>query len=337
MPLRIGYKASAEQFGPAELVDLAVAAEEHGLDSVWVSDHFQPWRHEGGHAPSSLAFLGAAGARTSRVVLGTSVLTPTFRYNPAVVAQVFATLGSLFPGRVVLGVGTGEAMNETAVTGADWPSYGQRLARLGEAIALIRQLWTGERTSFDGEHFRTVDATLYDVPSEPVPVYVAAGGPKSAEFAGRVGDGIICTSGKGMSLYTDDLLPAAQRGLDSTGDPERPFGRVIEIKLSYDRDHGQALESTRFWAPLSLSAEQKSGLTDPMDIERAADALPIEQVARRWIVSSDPEETVEAVRPYVEAGLDHLVVHAPGHDQRRFFDQFAADVLPRLRALEPPA
>ena len=337
MPLRIGYKASAEQFGPAELVDLAVAAEEHGLDSVWVSDHFQPWRHEGGHAPSSLAFLGAAGARTSRVVLGTSVLTPTFRYNPAVVAQVFATLGSLFPGRVVLGVGTGEAMNETAVTGAEWPSYGQRLARLGEAIALIRQLWTGERTSFDGEHFRTVDATLYDVPSEPVPVYVAAGGPKSAEFAGRVGDGIICTSGKGMSLYTDDLLPAAQRGLDSTGDPERPFGRVIEIKLSYDRDHDQALESTRFWAPLSLSAEQKSGLTDPMDIERAADALPIEQVARRWIVSSDPEETVEAVRPYVEAGLDHLVVHAPGHDQRRFFDQFAADVLPRLRALEPPA
>ena len=335
--MRIGYKASAEQFGPAELVDLTVAAEEHGFDSVWVSDHFQPWRHEGGHAPNSLAFLGAAGARTSRVVLGTSVLTPTFRYNPAVVAQVFATLGSLFPGRVVLGVGTGEAMNETAVTGAEWPSYGQRLARLDEAIALIRRLWTGERTTFEGEHFRTVDATLYDVPGEPVPVYVAAGGPKSAEFAGRVGDGMICTSGKGMSLYTDDLLPAAQRGLDASASPARPFGRTIEVKLSYDRDAAQALENTRFWAPLSLTAEQKSGLTDPMDIERAADALPIEQVARRWVVSSDPEETVEAVRPYVDAGLDHLVVHAPGHDQRRFFDQFAADVLPRLRELEPRA
>ena len=122
MTLRIGYKASAEQFGPSELVDLAVAAEEHGLDSVWVSDHFQPWRHEGGHAPFSLAFLAAAGERTSRVVLGTSVLTPTFRYNPAVVAQAFATLGCLFPGRVMLGVGTGEAMNEVAVNG-------RRLAR----------------------------------------------------------------------------------------------------------------------------------------------------------------------------------------------------------------
>jgi coenzyme F420-dependent glucose-6-phosphate dehydrogenase len=334
--LRIGYKASAEQFGPAELVDLAVAAEEHGFDSVWVSDHFQPWRHEGGHAPSSLAFLGAAGARTSTVVLGTSVLTPTFRYNPAVVAQVFATLGCLFPGRVVLGVGTGEAMNETAITGADWPSYGQRLARLDEAIRLIRRLWTGERTTFDGKHFRTVDATLYDVPDEPVPVYVAAGGPKSAEFAGRVGDGIICTSGKGMSLYTDDLLPAAARGLEQSGDPKRPFGRTIEVKLSYDRDPQSALENTRFWAPLSLTAEQKSGLTDPMDIEKAADDLPIEQVARRWIVGSDPEETAAAVRAYVDAGLDHLVVHAPGHDQRRFFEQFAADVLPLLRRLTTP-
>ena len=333
MTLRIGFKASAEQFGPAQLVDLAVAAEEHGLDSVWVSDHFQPWRHEGGHAPFSLAFLAAAGARTSRVVLGTSVLTPTFRYNPAVVAQAFATLGCLFPGRVILGVGTGEAMNEIAVTGADWPAYAERLAHLDEAITLIRRLWTGERTTFDGRFYRTVDATLYDLPPEPVPLYVAAGGPKSARFAGRVGDGIICTSGKGMSLYTDDLLPAARAGLDETDVPDRPFGRTIEVKLSYDRDPRLALENTRFWAPLSLTAEQKSGLSDLVEMERAADALPIEQVAKRWIVSSDPGETVAAIQPYLDAGLDHLVVHAPGHDQQRFFDQFAEDVLPGLRAL----
>ena len=191
MSLSIGYKASAEQFAPAELVDLAVAAEAHGLDSVLVSDHFQPWRHEGGHAPFSLAFMSAAGARTERVVLGTSVLTPTLRYNPAVIAQAFATMGCLFPGRILLGVGTGEAMNEHAVSGEEFPEFKERFARLRESIRLIRELWTGERTSFDGEYYKTVDATLYDVPEQTVPVYVAAGGPQMAKYAGRVGDGMI--------------------------------------------------------------------------------------------------------------------------------------------------
>ena len=124
--LKLGYKASAEQFAPRELVELAVAAEGHGMDSATVSDHFQPWRHKGGHAPFSLSWMTAVGERTKRIVLGTSVLTPTFRYNPAVIAQAFATLGSLYPDRVFLGVGTGEAMNETPVTGDAWPSGKER-------------------------------------------------------------------------------------------------------------------------------------------------------------------------------------------------------------------
>src|SRR3954449_11562269 len=117
MSITIGYKASAEQFGPRELVELAVSAERHGFDSALVSDHYQPWRHEGGHSPSSIAWMSAVGERTSRVVLGTSVMTPTFRYNPAVVAQMFGTMGCLFPGRVIIGIGTGEALNEIAVSG----------------------------------------------------------------------------------------------------------------------------------------------------------------------------------------------------------------------------
>src|SRR6185369_16347354 len=138
-PLRIGYKASAEQFGPRELVEYAVRAEQDGLDSVWVSDHYQPWRHTGGHAPFSLAFMTAVGERTERVVLGTSVLTATFRYNPAVIAQAFATMACLYPDRIVLGLGTGEALNETAVTGAEWPDFKGRFARLREAVRLMRQ------------------------------------------------------------------------------------------------------------------------------------------------------------------------------------------------------
>ncbi|HSV67767.1 MAG TPA: glucose-6-phosphate dehydrogenase (coenzyme-F420) [Mycobacteriales bacterium] len=333
MPIRLGYKASAEQFGPRELVELAVRAETAGLDSVLVSDHFLPWRHHGGHAPHSLVWLGAAGERTSRVLLGTSVLTPTFRHSPPLVAQAFATLGCLCPGRVLLGVGTGEAMNEVAVTGLDWPDFRERWARLREAVTLIRALWRGERVSFDGTYYRTVNAMLYDVPAEPVPIYVAAGGPQMAKYAGRVGDGLICTSGKGMELYRDSLLPAVDEGLAAAGRAPGSIDRMIEIKLSFDIDPALALENTRFWAPLALSAAQKSGLDDPLELERAGDALPIEQVAGRWIVSSDPDEAVTRVREYVEAGLEHLVFHAPGHDQPRFLAQFAEHLLPRLRAL----
>ena len=333
MPLRIGYKASAEQFGPRALVDYAVRAEEVGLDSVWVSDHYQPWRHEGGHAPSSLAFMAAVGERTSRVQIGTSVLTATFRYNPAVIAQYFATMACLYPDRMILGLGTGEALNETAVTGAEWPDFKGRFARMREAVRLMRQLWTEDSVTFDGEFYRTVDATVYDKPAKPVPVYIAAGGPVVAKYAGRSGDGFICTSGKGMELYTDKLLPAVEEGAAAADRDAAAIDRTIEIKMSYDRDHEQALENCRFWAPLSLTAEQKHSVDSAAEMERLADELPIEQVAQRWIVASDPDEAAAQVKPYVEAGLNHLVFHGPGHDQERFLTQFADDVLPKLRAL----
>ncbi len=333
MPLRIGYKASAEQFAPRDLVEYSVRAEEVGLDSVWVSDHFSPWRHTGGHAPFSFAWMAAVGERTSRVQIGTSVLTATFRYNPAVVAQAFATLACLYPDRMILGLGTGEALNETAVTGAAWPDFKERFARMREAVRLMRQLWTEDGVTFDGEYYRTVDATVYDKPSSPVPVYVAAGGPVVAKYAGRAGDGFICTSGKGMELYTDKLLPAVAEGAEAAGRDAAAIDRTIEIKMSYDRDRDRALENCRFWAPLSLTPEQKHDVDTAEEMERLADELPIEQVARRWIVASDPDEAVAQVKPYVDAGLTHLVFHGPGHDQERFLTQFAADVLPKLRAL----
>ncbi len=333
MPLRIGYKASAEQFAPRDLVEYSVRAEEVGLDSVWVSDHFSPWRHTGGHAPFSFAWMAAVGERTSRVQIGTSVLTATFRYNPAVVAQAFATLACLYPDRMILGLGTGEALNETAVTGAAWPDFKERFARMREAVRLMRQLWTEDGVSFDGEYYRTVDATVYDKPSTPVPVYVAAGGPVVARYAGRAGDGFICTSGKGMELYTDKLLPAVAEGAEAAGRDAAAIDRTIEIKMSYDRDRDRALENCRFWAPLSLTPEQKHDVDTAEEMERLADELPIEQVARRWIVASDPDEALAQIKPYVDAGLTHLVFHGPGHDQERFLTQFAEDVLPKLRAL----
>ncbi|MEV6627185.1 glucose-6-phosphate dehydrogenase (coenzyme-F420) [Amycolatopsis sp. NPDC051106] len=333
MALKVGYKASAEQFGPRDLVEYAVRAEEVGLDSVWVSDHFLPWRHEGGHAPWALAWMPAVAERTKRVQIGTSVLTPTFRYNPAVIAQAFATMSLLSGGRVILGVGSGEALNEIAVSGREWPEFKERFARLRESIKLIRELWTSDNVNFDGEYYKLVDARIYDRPEQPVPVYIAAGGPVVAKYAGRAGDGFICTSGKGMDLYTEKLMPAVKEGAEAAEKTVEDVDRTIEIKMSYDRDHEKALENTRFWAPLSLSAEQKHSVTSADEMERLADELPIEQVAKRWIVASDPDEAVAQIKPYLDAGLNHLVFHGPGHDQERFLTQFSEDVLPKLRAL----
>lgn len=329
--IKLGYKASAEQFGPSQLLDLSVLAEELGFDSVFISDHFQPWKHTDGHAAQSLAWLGALGARTTRVLIGTSVLTPTFRYHPSLIAQAFGTLGVMFPGRVILGVGTGESLNEVPSVGIAWPEFKERFARFREALDLIRQLWRGERVTFEGTYYRTVRATIYDRPEEPVPIYVAAAGALVAKYAGRTAQGFICTSGKAPGLYRDTLLPNVAAGLQAANRPDT-IDRMIEMKVSFDTDMRRAVEDTREWAALALTPEQKTSVEDPIEMERLASTLSAAQAATRWIVSTDRDEHVEHIRPYVELGFRHLVFHAPGRDQERFLRLYAKDVLPRLRA-----
>lgn len=330
--LKLGYKASAEQFAPSELLAYAVLAEQVGLDSVWISDHFQPWRHTGGHAPFSLAWLGALGARTERVVMGTSVLTPTFRYHPSIVAQAFGTLGSLFPQRVVLGIGTGESLNEVPSSGLHWPEQKERTARFREAVKLIKQLWREDRVSFEGQFYKTEVATIYDKPEQPVPIFIAGAGPVMAKLAGSEGDGFICTSGKTWELYSDTLLPNLQAGLEASGRAgQSGYDRTIEMKVSFDTDRDRALQDTRFWGALALKPEEKMNVEDPLEMEKLADALPVERAASRWIVTDDADEMVEKIGAYVTLGFDHLVFHAPGPDQARFLKLFSEHVVPRLR------
>ena len=327
--LQLGYKASTEQFGPRQLLDFAIAAEANGFDSVFVSDHFQPWRHSDGHAPFAFAWLAAAGERTSKVVLGTSVVTPTFRYHPAIVAQAFGTLGSLHPGRMILGVGTGEHLNEGAL-GIEWPDNKERFARLREAVRLIRGLWTEQSVTFDGDYYHTRNATIYDRPEKPVPIYIGAGGPQVAKYAGRAGDGLICTSGKGMELYSEQLLPSFSDGAKESGRDASELDRMIEVKVSYDTDRKRAMEDTKIWAALALPAEAKAGIDDPREMERLAKT--VEDVAHlRWLVSDDPDEHVEQLRPYLELGFNHLVFHAPGDGQARFLELYGSQILPRIR------
>src|SRR3954465_3421034 len=267
MGVRIGYKASAEQFDPATLLAYTRHAEEVGLEIVATSDHFQPWRHREGHSPAALPWLGAPTQATSSALLGTSVLTPTLRYEPAIVAQAFATLGCLAPGRIFLGVGTGEAMNETPATGGAFPGRKERRMRMAEAITLIRRLWREERVDFEGEFYKTSQATIYDRPAVEVPIYVAASGPLAAKLAGRVGDGFICTSGKDPQLYVD-LLDNVRQGAERAQRDYESIRRMIEIKVSYDRDRQVAREACSFWAALALTPEEKEGVEDPVEMER---------------------------------------------------------------------
>ena len=331
IPFRLGYKASAEQFGPSRLLDYSVLAEEVGFDSVFVSDHLQPWNHDGGHAPASLPWLGALGARTSRILMGTSVLTPTLRYHPGIVAQAFATLGELYPGRVILGVGTGEALNE-ATLGIEWPEQKERFARLRESLELIERLWSEDRVSFDGQFYRTGNATIYDRPETPVPIYIGAAGPAATRLAGRIADGFITTSGKARELYTETLLPALAEGLEKAGRPADAVDTLIEVKVSFDHDRRRAMEDTRFWGALALTPEEKTGVEDPVQMQRLAGALPTERTASRFIVSDDPDEHIERILQYVDMGFRHLVFHGPGDDQERFLRAYGEEILPRLRA-----
>jgi coenzyme F420-dependent glucose-6-phosphate dehydrogenase len=327
--MRYGYKASAEQFGPRELLNYSTLAEQLGLETIAVSDHFQPWRHKGGHTPAVFPWLGALGERTDSAMLGTSVLTPTMRYHPSIVAQNFATLASLNPGRVFLGVGTGEALNETPATAAPWPGAKERRMMLREAVTLIRRLWSEERVTFDGEYYKTDRATIYDLPEQPIPIYIAASGPLAAKLAGRVGDGYIATSGKDPALY-GDLLAALTEGAKAAGRDAGEIDKLIEIKVSYDSDWQHAADACHFWAPLALRPEEKIGIDDAIAMEEAADQI-LDRAQTRFIVSDDPDRVVEEIAPYVELGFTHLVFHGPGSDQERFLRGFCGDVLPRLQ------
>ena len=302
------------------------------MDSVWISDHFQPWRHTGGHAPFSLAWLGALGAAHGQDRHGDERPHPDVSLPPLHRRAGLRDARDLvFPGRVVLGLGTGESLNEVPATGMQWPEQKERTARFREALRLIQTLFTEERVSFAGQFYQTKLATIYDRPRAPVPIYVAGAGPFIAKIAGSEADGFICTSGKKWELYTETLLPNVQAGLAASGRPARPFERMIEMKVSFDTDRARALRDTHYWGALALKPEEKVNVEDPLEMERLADALPIERTATRWIVSIDPEEIVEKVGAYVKIGFDHLLFHAPGPDQARFLELFAEQVAPRLR------
>jgi TAT-translocated FGD2 family F420-dependent dehydrogenase len=316
----VGVILSHEQFRSDQLVTQAQAAEKAGFRYVWASDHIQPWQDNEGHSMFPWLTLALVGSSTSRIEFGTGVTCPTYRYHPATVAQAFASLAILSPGRVFLGVGTGERLNEQAATNASG-RYTERHDRLIEAIGLIRQLWSGNRISFTGRYFQTNALKLYDPPPKPPPIFVAASGPKSAMLAGQYGDGWITQA---RDITNPKLLAAFSAGAQATGRDPGSLGKRAEL-FAVVGDNTQAARAGALWRFTAGAVDQPN----PAEIQRAAESNPIDKVLANWTVGTDPSPHINAVQAVLDAGAIPFL-HFPQDDPISAIEFYGSNVLPKL-------
>ncbi len=327
--IQLGWKAGTEQYSPDELLDYAIAAEEAGFDSIDASDHFHPWA-EKGQACFVWTWLGAVAAKTKKVTLGTGVTCPTLRYHPAVIAQAAATVAWLAPKRFFLGVGTGEALNEYAAT-AQWPVYNVRRAQLGEAIDLIRALWTGEKITHSGVYYSTRKAKLYTCPSEAIPLYISSMVPGSAEFAGKYGDGLITVGGEEPETYNEIFENFSAGAKDMGKNPAR-MPRMIEIAADFTDDEEKAIECRKaYWAGTFVPALFTERIYTPELSEQNGKVVGSDIIKEAVCISADPADHIKLAQKYIDLGFDHLIFHSAGPDQRAFIEGYGRHVLPRLR------
>ena len=321
---QIGFQLAHEQFTVPELVELGIAADASGFDLLALSDHFQPWQANEGHSGQAWITMSAIGQKTKRIRMGTTVTCPTFRYNPAVVAEAFASLNLLYPGRVFLGIGSGEALNEQAATGI-WPKWPERSDRLIEAAEIIRKLWEGNQIDHSGRYYK-VNAKLYDPPSQPIPLMMAGNGPKAMGRCGRHADGLI-TDPKTWKEHKAEF----QKGASEVGkDPARmPVFIEQYVVVGGDKEKAEAARMWRFgpkaWNPYF-------NIRDPKTIEdRAETEVPLEAVTEGWPVATDPEVHVKVLSELFDSGATGVHIHSGQHDQKRVIDFYGKEVLPRLR------
>jgi G6PDH family F420-dependent oxidoreductase len=315
--MRFGYFLSCEEYTPGQLVEQAKAAEEAGFDALWVSDHYHPWNDEQGHSPFVWGIIGALSQVCSLPVT-TAVTCPTVRIHPAVIAQAAATAAVQLEGRFVLGVGTGEALNEH-VLGDVWPSADVRLEMLEEAVDLIRELWTGETVTRAGKHYRCDTARIYTRPDQPPPIYVSAFGPKALDVAARIGDGYITTS--------DDAEMVASFKEKSGG---KPAQGGVKVAWADTEDEGVD-HAHRLWANAGLPGELAQVLPSPHHFEQASQLVTRESTAESIVAGSDVDRHVQQLQDYVDAGFDELYVANMGPNYLAMIEAYGADVLPKLR------
>jgi G6PDH family F420-dependent oxidoreductase len=315
--MRIGYKLSAEGFGPKELVRQAVRAEQAGFDFVEISDHYHPWLDVQGHSPFAWAVLGAIAAKTDRIGLATGVTCPSVRYHPAIIAQAAATLAIMSDNRFTLGIGAGERLNEHVV-GQGFPSVHGRHERLREALEIINLLWQGGYQSYQGKHLQLEDARVFDLPDRLPVIAVAAGGRQAAKLAAELGTGLFATEPRADLVQTFT-------GAGGSGP------RYAEVPMAWasteEAGVAEALKTTR-WAVTGWKV--MSELPNPANFEAASATVTADDIRKQFTVGPDAEPYVEAVQEYVDAGFDHIVLQNAGPDPDGFLDFFAKELKEKL-------
>jgi len=324
----VGFMLAHEQFGVPDLLGLAETAAQSGFDVLATSDHFQPWQANEGHSGEAWVTMGAMAHRIREAWMGTTVTCPTLRYHPSIVAEAFATLSHLHPGRVFLGVGSGEALNERAAIGL-WPAWEERWERLIEALHIIRALWSGEPVSHRGKHY-TVSGRLYDPPARPIPILTAANGKKSMRLAGKHGDGLITDPLTWRQHKSEWEAGARERGKDPAEMP------VLVEQFVVVGDEDDARRPASLWRFLPKAFKGYYEITDPAEIQRRAEAdLPIEKLIADWTVSPRPELHIKAIDDLFESGATIVNIHSGQTDQQKVIDFYGNWVLPELSGRKP--
>lgn len=331
--LTFGCFMAHEQYCPLKLLEYAQKAEKVGFDWIWCSDHFHPWFHSGANAGFAWVWLASALEKVPRVMMGTGVTTPYLRYHPALVAQAFATLGYMYPGRVFLGLGMGEAMNEVPL-GYEWPDVKKRIKMFEEAIQIIKLLWEGNFVNFKGSYFKLRNAKLYTLPKKEVPLIVASNNPKVAEIAGKYADGFL-TAATDLEYINNVLFKSLEKGANRVGKDYRIIKKCLHMILSYDEDEDSALKACRKWAAVLVKKIFSKNVYDPRKLEELGKKITDKELSKSFIVSNNPETFIKKAIDYIKVGFTHINFSSISPSQDRFLDMFGKEVLPILREISP--
>jgi coenzyme F420-dependent glucose-6-phosphate dehydrogenase len=312
---KISIQAAHEQVNPNDLLRDVITMDENGIERCWTSDHYMPWWDSGASGGAAWPWLGAALARTRNIVVGTGVTAPILRYHPAIVAQVFATLEYMFPNRVFLGIGRGEALNEVT-SGHSWPSNSEKFERLKEAIYIIRKLWTGDWIDFKGNYYWVRDSKLYTKPSNHIPLYLAGIGKQSARLAGEEADGFV-TNELDVEVIRDKLFPALKKGAMNSGKDYDSLEKILFLPASYHVDKQKALESIRFWRGAMIKAFFDVDVHDPRKIQENGQIIGDDTLEKKLLVISTAEEGIQKLKKYIELGFTEIVLtnSSPNRDE----------------------
>ena len=316
--MELGYALSSEEHSPADLVRHARAAEEAGFGFALISDHIHPWVDAQGHSGFVWSVIGSIAQATQKLRLGTGVTCPLIRIHPAIVAHAAATSACLMPGRFFLGIGTGENLNEH-VLGAKWPAPDKRLEMLEEAVEVMRLLWQGDYQTHRGKHYTVENLRIFDLPDKPVEIAVAAMQPQAAELAGRIGDALINVAPK---------REIVQKFEDGGGKRKPKYGQVT-VCYATSKD---AAKKTAFdvWPNALVEGSASQELPLPSDFEELVEGRNADELEETLTLGPDPDEYLDQIRAYDEAGYTHVYFHQVGPDQDSFLEFARDELLPKL-------